>query len=275
MRTCSSEEASRRFRSASVASRNTRPRTYLLLWDTTAVGSASIAMRGTRFHDVEENYSLEGLVDNIENVVIVMYLAEELDDASRREAPQDIREEPGETPNIRSLRVLKTGTPHRKKKELVRLHVRLNHIPSYRFTPLLRSAGFSGDVLEWSMWVQQWCKRMSRPRGQDAGTPGEPGDRHGVQRRGRDGHPLLQGPHHPAHHGRLVSALGSDESARPLAKGQYVGIHTGLDRHLRHGPESSSSTATARSTTGSRESSLIATTPSWITYRAGARQAPD
>ena len=92
---------------------------YLLLWDTKVVGPASIAMRGIRFHDADENCSLENLVDEKSaDFIIVMIMAEEIDDAIRQEAPQDIREIPGETPNVRSLRVLRTGTQHQKKKEL-------------------------------------------------------------------------------------------------------------------------------------------------------------
>jgi hypothetical protein len=111
-----------------------------------------------RFHDAGENYSLKDLTKELSSLVIIMLMSAEIDEVIRQDAPEDLREVRGEPPNIRSLKILRTGNTAQKKKELVRLHIRLHHIPPYRFTPLLRQAGFSDPILGWSKHVREWCK---------------------------------------------------------------------------------------------------------------------
>eukprot|EP00972_Heterocapsa_arctica_P063624 9389299-Heterocapsa_arctica.AAC.1 len=80
-------------------------------------------------------------------------MSKAIDQACTQDDDQAEAAQPYGRPNIKTLRILTTGTPAQIKKELVKLHIRLRHLPAYRLAPLLRTAGFSGQVLEWAAAV--------------------------------------------------------------------------------------------------------------------------
>jgi hypothetical protein len=112
-----------------------------------------IAVRQLNF--LENEYDIPGGADP-NSSVIFLYFNKEIDEEMRVDlTPENATQV---LPNVRSLHVLANGTPSQKKRELVRLHVRLRHLPADRFVPILRTAGFIGEVLKWAAKVSVWCK---------------------------------------------------------------------------------------------------------------------
>ncbi len=128
---------------------------YVTVWNTDLIGFEAIVMREVRF-DTHDDYSLVGAANNTDAMIIIMFAGEQVDAAIKSAEDDQVRE--GVQPNIRSLKVLREGTPLQQRRELVKLHVRLKHLPANRLVPLLKTAGFNEKILEAAKLVEKWCK---------------------------------------------------------------------------------------------------------------------
>ena len=64
----------------------------------------------------------------------------------------------GEAPNIRSLKVLREGSTHQIRTELVKMHKRMRHLQGHRLAELGQAAGFPQTTVDAAKRVAKWCK---------------------------------------------------------------------------------------------------------------------